>query len=548
MDESKHRYLITCAWPYANGSLHIGHVAALLPSDILARYYSLKGNDVLFVSGSDCHGTPISVKAEKEHTSPGDVAKKYHTEFLQNFQKLGFSFFDHGLYTSTVTETHKALVQRVVSTLFKKGFLERRTEVGVYCEKDKRFLPDRYVEGTCPVCGFDNARGDQCDSCGSLLDPKDLRKKRCKLCGSTPTEKETEHLFFVLTKLKSFLIEYAQQLHHFRKNTKVFTDNFISELRDRAITRDLDWGIPVPKEISGFEEKRIYVWFEAVCGYISASQEWAKSQNEVNSWKQFWDASARSYYVYGKDNIPFHTVLLPAILHAYDESLALPTFHIASEYIQLEGKKLSTSRNWAVWIPDLLASFTQTQIRCALIYLAPETHDTNFSWDDFYSLNNNSLVATVGNYFQRILALAQRLDITTCELIPETEYQNVFDDVSSFIESAQFRKALEAIFKFAQDGNRRLDTDKPWSLLKDHPADARKLLQSHISRCVQLSILLEPFIPEGALAVQALFGVESPMWQQYGKSVTCKVPEKPIFEKIEESAIQEQKTKLVQSS
>jgi methionyl-tRNA synthetase len=350
------RIFIGVAWPYADGPLHLGHIAGCyLPADIFARYHHLKGNQVLMVSGSDQHGTPITIKAEQEGKTPGEITAKYHRQFLDSWQRLGIAF---DLFTTTGTANHAQVAQDMFLTLLDKGYIYKDTVSQPYCPQCQRFLPDRYVEGTCPFCGSAGARGDQCDDCGKPLNPVELVEPRCRLCGATPQFKDSEHFFLKLSAFQKELADWVGKQSHWRPNVANLTQRYLKEgLKDRAITRDIDWGVAVPVE--GFENKRIYVWFEAVIGYLSATKEWAKSKGYEESWRSFWqNKGAKSYYFIGKDNIPFHTIIWPAMLLGYG-GLNLPYDVPANEFLTIEGKKLSTSRNWAVWLPDYLSRYAR---------------------------------------------------------------------------------------------------------------------------------------------------------------------------------------------
>jgi len=341
------------AWPYASGDRHMGHVAgAYLPPDIFARYHRLRGNDVIMVSGSDSHGTPITVAAEQEGVSPEELFLRYHRRFLEGFTELGLSF---DLFTHTDTKNHHDVSQDMFLKLVENGYIHKDVMRQLYCEQEQRYLPDRYVEGTCPLCGFENARGDQCDNCGRPLDATELIEPRCKFDGSTPVVRETEHFFLDLPAFSDRLMAWLEDKDYWRPNVLNFTMNMLKDgLRPRPITRDMEWGIDVPVE--GYEDKCIYVWFEAVIGYLSASIEWAKNQGSPDRWQEWWQQPARGYYFIGKDNIPFHAIIWPAMLMGYGD-LNLPYDIPANEYLNLEGQKLSVSRHFAVWLPEYLSRY-----------------------------------------------------------------------------------------------------------------------------------------------------------------------------------------------
>ena len=367
------RILVAVAWPYANGSIHIGQVAGCyLPADIFARYHRMKGNDVLMVSGSDAHGTPVTLTAEQRGVTPEQVYSEYQAEFLDNWERFGITF---DLFTTTHTQNHQDVAQDIFSRLYENGHIYKNTMEMPYCDTEDRFLADRYVEGVCPHCDFDGARGDQCDNCGRTLDPRDLKSIACRICGATPEFAETEHFFIRLTGFEPELLEWTRKQSHWKSNVKNFTVSFLEGgLRDRAITRDIDWGVPLP--LDGYDGKRIYVWFEAVIGYLSASIEWAGNRGEPERWKDFWQSeNSRSYYFMGKDNIPFHTIIWPALLMGYG-GLNLPYDVPANEYMNLEGFKLSTSRNWAIWLPEYLDRYDPDPLRYVIAAGMPETSDS----------------------------------------------------------------------------------------------------------------------------------------------------------------------------
>ena len=350
------RILVAVAWPYANGPLHLGHLAgAYLPADIFARYHRAKGDEVLMVSGSDQHGTPITLRAEKEGVSPQEIVDKFQALFLESWDRMGISF---DLFTTTRTANHQEVVQEIFLDLLSKEYIYKDGMMLPHCPSCNRYLPDRYVEGTCPNCGNAGARGDQCDSCGKPLNPTDLLDLKCRVCGASPEIRRSEHHFLKLSAFQDRLIEWVETQEHWRPNVQNFTLQMLKDgLKDRAITRDIEWGIPIP--LPGLDDKRIYVWFEAVIGYLSASIEWAKNRGTPEKWRDFWGDGAKTYYFIGKDNIPFHTIIWPAILLGYG-GRAIPYDVPANEFLNIDGRQLSTSRNWAVWLNDYLDNFPPT--------------------------------------------------------------------------------------------------------------------------------------------------------------------------------------------
>ncbi len=378
------RIFIGVAWPYANGSPHIGQIAgACLPADTFARYHRTKGNKVLMVSGSDQHGTPITIKAEQEGKTPDEIAAFYYQEFLDSWQKLGISF---DLFTTTGTANHAEVAQNIFLTLLDKNYIYKDTALQAFCPQCRRFLPDRYIEGTCPYCNSSGARGDQCEACGKPINPVELIDPHCRHCRTTPQFKDSEHFFLKLTAFEDRLLTWVKQQTHWRQDVLNFTRSYLEGgLKDRAITRDIDWGVPIP--LSGYEGKRIYVWFEAVIGYLSATKEWAKSSGDAEKWRSFWQGEVKSYYFIGKDNIIFHTIIWPAMLMGYGD-LNLPYDVPANEFLTIEGRKVSTSGNWAVWVPDYLSHYDPDPLRYLLSINMPETGDSDFSWREFIRRNN----------------------------------------------------------------------------------------------------------------------------------------------------------------
>jgi methionyl-tRNA synthetase len=548
------RIFIGVAWPYANGSLHLGQVAgAYLAPDIFARYHRLKGNEVLMVSGSDQHGTPITVRADQERKKPEEIAARYHQEFLQSWQKLGISF---DLFTTTGTQNHRQQVQDIFLTLHEKGYIYKDTMALLYCSNCRRFLPDRYVEGTCPYCHFEGTRGDQCDSCGKPLNPVDLVDPHCRICGAFPEVKESEHFFLRLSAFNEQLLAWVSEQSHWRPNVLNFTVSLLKEgLKDRAITRDIEWGVPVP--MPGFDDKRIYVWFEAVIGYLSASKEWAESCGDEEKWRDFWQGDAKSYYFIGKDNIPFHTIIWPAMLMGY-EGLNLPYDVPANEFLTLEGRPLSTSRNWAVWLPDYLERYEPDPLRYFLSASMPESGDTDFSWREFVRRNNDELVATYGNLVHRVLTFTYRnfegavpspgeRDERDEALLVKVE--DAFPAMDRLLYNCRFREAMRTAMSLAQETNRYLDDKSPWKRIKEDRQGSATSLYVALVAISGLKTLLYPFLPFSSQKLHRLLGFEGRMedtsWALTPLPAGQKLaPPEPLFVKLEDKIAAEEAAKL----
>ena len=535
------------AWPYANGSLHLGRLSSVLPGDVLARYFRAKGDNVLFVSGSDCHGTPVAVQAALEGITPGEFASRFHEEFVECFEKLGFSY---DLYTRTDQKLHHAVVQELFVKLLENGHLYKKTMEQCYCEVDQRFLPDRYVEGTCPVCG-ERARGDQCDFCSTILDPSDLIDRTCKLCGNTPTERPTDHYYLSLSSFQSELTEYVDKQSHWRDNATQLTKRYLEEgLQDRAATRDLSWGVDVPVE--GFEDKKIYVWIEAVSGYLSASKQWAEETG--GKWEDFWTEGKEeitAYYVHGKDNIPFHTLIWPAILLGV-EGFHLPDRIISSEYLTLEGRKFSTSRNWAVWVPDILNRYQPDSIRYFLIANGPEKRDTDFSWREFIYSHNGELLGAFGNFVNRSLAFIDKFyegKVPNGKLDQEwvSDIDLLYIEAGRLIEEGRLKDALELIFTSIRKANKYFDHQKPWIQIKEDREGCGTILYTCVQIIANLATLLDPFLPFSCDKIRGFLALEQPSWQPLAVP-----PYQPIynldllFERIDLHRIKEEEHNLEQ--
>lgn len=534
--------LIGGAWPYANGSLHIGHIAALLPGDILARYFRLKGEEVCYVSGSDCHGTPIQIRARKEGITPESIAGRYHDEFSHCFNKLGFSY---DLYNRTDDQFHKDFVQDFFLELRDRKYIYKDTVDQIYCKNCSQFLPDRFVVGLCPNCGS-NARGDQCDACGSLLDPSLLNDRKCDICGEIPVFRPSDHLYLALSGLEAFIREYVASARGWRVNAVNLSRRYINEgLKDRAVTRDLNWGIDVP--VYGFEGKKIYVWVEAVLGYLSASRKWALQNGK--DWDELWYGNALHYYVHGKDNIPFHTIILPALLNAFG-NLHLPDRILSSEYLTLEGRKISTSGNWAVWVPYLLERYDPDSIRYFFTANAPEKRDTDFSWREFINGHNGELLGAYGNFVNRSLVFIRKyfegkVPGGQCNPVILHSMLQLYPKVGRLIEEGSLKDALETVFSFIRSANKFFDEQQPWISIKENTEKCRETLYTCVQIISNLSILLEPFLPFSSAKIRNRLKIEKARWNYIEIPSGSTISDVEIlFERIDKKAIEEETQKL----
>jgi len=520
---------VSVAWPYANGDLHAGHLAgAYLPADIFARYHRLKGNTVLMVSGSDSHGTPISVEADKLGLTPREVFEHFHARFLETQKRIGISY---DLFTHTDTENHHRIAQDIFLTLLERGYLYTETQRLLYSETEQRFLPDRYVEGTCPVCGYPDARGDQCDNCGSLLDAVDLINPRSKIDGSTPVIRETQHYFFNLTaftdRLRDYLADPEKQVV-WRPNVLRVSQNKVEDLKGRPFTRDIDWGIAIP--LPGWENKRMYVWFEAVMGYFTASIEWAKNAGQPDAWKRWWyNPDAKIYNFIGKDNIEFHTIIWPAELMGVDGLYAdpgdglinLPFDVPANEFMNIEGQQFSKSRNWAVWVPDILDRYDPDPIRYYIIMTFPETRDSDWSWDGFVNRNNTELLAAWGNLVNRVLTFAHKhfggavpdpgdLRDMDQEIIGTVE--GGFQVIGNLLAAVRLRDALAEAMALAREVNGYLDRAPWFKVVKQDRRAAATTIYTAL-RCIDdLKTLFAPFLPFTSQQVHEFLGYDGALF------------------------------------
>ena len=534
--------LIGGAWPYANGSLHIGHIAGLLPGDVLARYHRAIGDQVYFVSGSDCHGTPVAIRAKQENKTPQEVSDYYHEEFVECFYKLGFSY---DCYTKTSAKEHQDFVRDFHKKLYESPYVYEKEAPQAYCESCESFLADRFVLGKCPKCDADT-RGDQCDACGTVLEPEALVNPFCAVCGKPVSFRSSKHLYIAISKLKEELTALVDAHPDWRKNAIAFTNRYINDgLRDRALTRDLEWGIKVPKE--GYENKTIYIWAENVLGYLSASKVAAEKRGE--DFHKLWGEDAKHYYVHGKDNIPFHTIILPALLIANGEGWHLPDQIVSSEYCTLEGRKISTSQNYAIWVKDLLTRYDADSIRYFFLANGPEKKDADFSFREFVHSHNGELLGAYGNFVNRSLSFIAKY----CGgVVPEggedsalTERLDaLYASVGSQIECGLFKDALEEIFAFIRGANKYFDTKQPWITRSTDKSNCDNTLYQCVQIIANLAVLLAPFVPFSSKKVLTWLNL-SDRWERKAVAAGFSLPEIEIlFQRIDKEAIEIETNKL----
>ncbi|MGV8848480.1 MAG: methionine--tRNA ligase [Propionibacteriaceae bacterium] len=519
--------LAAVAWPYANGPRHIGHVSGFgVPSDVFSRYQRMVGKNVLMVSGTDEHGTAIQVQADKEGLTPRQTADKYHQVIAGDLQNLGLTY---DLYTRTTTKNHAAVVQELFRALHANGYIVAKTQLGAMSPSTGRTLPDRYIEGTCPHCGYDGARGDQCDNCGRQLDPIELKNPRSRINGETPQFIETEHLFLDLPALSESLGSWLETRHDWRPNVLKYSANLISELRPRPVTRDLEWGIPIP--VDGWSDnpmKRIYVWFDAVVGYLSASIEWARRSGNPEAWRDWWtNPDAASYYFMGKDNITFHSVIWPAMLLGANGqgsrggtpsafgSLELPTEIVSSEYLTQSGSKFSTSRSTVLYVGDFLAEYGPDALRYFISVAGPESQDADFTWDEFVRRTNTELVNEWGNLVNRSIAMAHKNvgtipaagTLTDSDATLLAASAGAFTTVGKLLERCRFKAAITESMRVVSLANKYLSEQEPWKLKGDHER-RDTVLNTALQVVSDANTLLTPFLPHASQRIHEALGGE----------------------------------------
>jgi methionyl-tRNA synthetase len=596
------RYLAAVAWPYANGPRHIGHVSGFgIPSDVFSRYMRMAGHDVLMVSGTDEHGTPILVEAEREGVSARQLADRYNRTIVEDFVALGLSY---DLFTRTTTRNHYAVAQELFRTIHRNGYMVAETTRGAISPSTGRTLPDRYIEGTCPICGYDGARGDQCDNCGNQLDPVDLINPHSRVNGEVPEFIETEHFFLDLPALADALGDWLRTRTDWRPNVLKFSLNLLDDIKPRAMTRDIDWGIPVP--LPGWQDnpaKRLYVWFDAVIGYLSATIEWARRYGQdERAWQRFWtpaesgagEDGPRAYYFMGKDNITFHSQIWPAELLAYNGEgkrggepgelgrLALPTEVVSSEFLTMEGRRFSTSRRVVIYVRDFLARYDADALRYFIAVAGPETTDTDFTWAEFRRRNNDELVAGWGNLVNRSISMAAKnfgavppaVELTGADRTLLASAKAAFHTVGDLIERHRLKAAIGEAMRVVGEANKYLSDQAPWKL-KDDPERVGTILHVALQVVSDCNVLLTPFLPHSAQKIHELLGgtgVHAPMpeirevddldggpgypvitgdytggarWESVPLEVGRALqPPKPVFRKLDESIVEDELARL----
>lgn len=525
---ARRNILTAVAWPYANGPRHIGHVSGFgVPSDVFSRYQRMAGNQVLMVSGTDEHGTPIQVQADREGTTPRELADRYNRVIATDMRDLGLSY---DLFTRTTTSNHYAVTQEIFKGLHRNGYIFSKETLGAISPSTGRTLPDRYIEGTCPICGFDGARGDQCDNCGNQLDPTDLKNPRSRINGETPKFVEEQHFFLDLPAFAERLADWLRARKSWRPNVLKFSLNLLDDLQPRAMSRDLDWGVPVP--LDGWidrPDKRLYVWFDAVIGYLSASIEWAHRTGDPEAWRAFWQGpDAEAYYFMGKDNIVFHSEIWPAMLLGYSGegarggevgalgALNLPSEVVSSEFLTMEGRKFSSSRQVVIYVRDFLERYSADALRYYIAAAGPETQDTDFTWSEFLRRNNDELVAGWGNLVNRSVSMAAKNvgsipaagDLTEADRTLLATSSGAFTTIGGLLDRSRQRAALNEAMRVVGEANRYLSEQEPWKLKNTDPERMKSVLHVALQVVDDCKTLLSPFLPGSSDQVYRQLGGE----------------------------------------
>jgi len=539
------KYLVTSALPYANGRLHIGHLAgAYLPADIYVKFLKICQQDVIYICGTDEHGAPISIRAESEKKKPQEIVKYFHKNILDSFTSVDINFDN---FSGTSREEHHKLSQEFFLVLYENGKINTKVSKQTYCTHDKRFLPDRYIEGECPYCHAGGARGDQCDSCGKLIDATLLINPKCNICGNNPIIKETQHWYLDLPAFSDQLKKWLDTKKNWKDNVKKFILNWIDEgLIERAITRDIDWGVPVP--LNDSKDKVLYVWFDAPIGYISSTIEWGINNGKPDIWKDYWlDPSTNLVHFIGKDNIPFHAIIWPAILMGQNKEYTLPSEIPANEYLNLEGEKISTSRDFAVWVEDFVKDFDSDLLRYVLAVNAPESKDADFSWKDFQAHVNNSLANVMGNFANRVFAFAKK---NFCSILKKPSVNNplisaaLIKEIYKNYTEFKVRKVVKLVMDLARDGNKLFNDAEPWATIKNDVQSTQNIIFFCADLLRIFSIIFYPILPKSMRNLRKMMSLsdETIYWIDI-----FNVPEQiiigdfePLFKKVEDKEIERQ--------
>lgn len=538
--------LIGISWPFANGDLHIGHAASSLPGDVIARYHRLKGNNVILVSGSDCHGTPIDVKALQEKKSAKEIVDLCHENFKRDWENLGVSF---DLYNRTDDECHKEFVKEQFKKYYDYGYLYEQTEQQLFCEHCNLFLADRYIIGVCPKCGSD-IKGDECEKCGSLLEIKDVKETKCAICGNKTSIKETKNLYFSLSRFQDNIKDLVSKNSlSWRENAIQFTERYIKEgIPDRCASRSLNWGIDIP--VKGYEDKKIYGWFENVWGYVTASKKYCEEHNL--NWEDFWknDKDNKIYLVHAKDNIPFHTVIFPSLLLATKDNYKLPDKIVSDEYITIEGEKLSKSKGNYISVKDILERYPTDTVRYYFLYNDPSKRDFNFTWNDFINSINGELLGKWGNFINRTLVFINKSfdgKLTKTEIDRDVEYklQRLFETVGEDIDNGNVKEGLIKIFDFISYANKYFDEKEPWKLAKENKEECNKVLLNCVNIILNVNTLLKPYLPFSSETVEGYLNEKVTEWK-YKQVQEIKISSdiKPLYERYDKSRIDEEISRL----
>ena len=523
--------IIGGAWPYANSSLHLGHLASLLPGDFLARYHRKKGDNVIYVSGTDCHGTPITIRAKKEGKTPEEIAEYYHQEFLKTFNKMNFSY---DLYTQTKSDYHKEKVQEIFKKIYDNGFIVEKEEQQPFCPNCNKFLADRELVLTCPNCG-NEAKGEECD-CGYNPTMEDLLKlAHCQECGTRVIEKTNKNLYITLSKLQPQVEKYHEKYNqNWRKNAQNETLKYLKQgLIDRAVTRDLEWGVDIP--VDGYDDKKMYVWIDAVLGYLTATMKYCEDNNL--NWEDYWKENGNQlmYMVHGKDNITFHTIILPALLVAMNSNMKLPDTMVSCEYLNINDAKISKSKGNGITILDLAEEYNVDSIRYFFISNGPEKKDGNFSSEEFKLVHNSDLVNKFGNFINRTLKFKgiEEIEVAPIDEEIDKKIEETYKNVSENIESLEFRKATENIIDLVEFGNKYYDEEKPWILFKEDLPKFKKVMYNCTNIIANLASLFEPIMPETSNKIKEFLDIDISNWEKITIDKTIKLDNVvPLFERI----------------